>query len=113
MCRLRPYRLACALALLASLTPGFAEVVENLGHLVVRGHLAHTEAHGDDHSQPSPEHGCNATFHLCSCHASPSLLQPARSNWGRLAALIGRFRPPSGSSTAAGYHLIPEQPPRA
>ncbi len=61
-----------ALALLWILFPGAMEATENLAHLLNSGHLAHAAERGDSHSEPGPEHGCNATLHLCSCHVAPS-----------------------------------------
>jgi len=61
-----------ALALLWIVFPGAMEATENLAHLLNSGHLAHATETGDSHSEPGPEHGCNATFHLCSCHVAPT-----------------------------------------
>ena len=57
-----------ALALLWMVLPGAMEATENLGHLLSSGHLAHAAESGDSHSESGPEHACNATLHLCSCH---------------------------------------------
>ncbi len=69
---------ALAMVLVFSLTPGTAEAVENVAHLVTEGHLAHAEAHdadhADDHSPEGDEHGCNSVFHLCACHVSASFV---------------------------------------
>lgn len=66
--------LACLLAFL--LMPGAGELVENAGHLVFEGHLAHAEGTGDAHEPSGPEHGCTPTAHVCGCHASLAFLSP-------------------------------------
>jgi len=63
-----------------SLMPGWAEVLENIEHLVHDGHLAHTEDHaahdGHDHEDVAAhealeaEHGCTPMSHSCGCHVS-------------------------------------------
>lgn len=66
MRRALPY-IAALLAYL--MTPGSAEVTENVIHFVANGHSAHAVA--DDEHQPSDvEHGCSGPFHVCACHQS-------------------------------------------
>lgn len=60
------------LALAWVLTPGLAEVTENVWHLAVAGHTAHAAGEGADHVPEDAEHGCNGTFHVCSCHHTPA-----------------------------------------
>lgn len=98
--------------LLLALAPGLGEVVENVVHLVVHGHLAHAEAQGDHHAERLPEHGCSGTFHLCSCHTARGL-RPARSPRVRSPDLIDVLASPRAASTRNGFHHVPERPPRA
>jgi hypothetical protein len=58
--------------LLWGLTPGLAEVTENVGHLLATGHTAHATDRGADHAPDGDEHGCSGAFHFCSCHQSLS-----------------------------------------
>ncbi|RMH23313.1 MAG: hypothetical protein D6696_00975 [Acidobacteria bacterium] len=67
-------RKLCALLLAVTMMPGAFEVLENAGHLLAAGHLAHAAARGDHHQPPGPEHGCTPTSHLCPCHASLAFL---------------------------------------
>lgn len=101
-----------AVALLLTLIPGAGELVENFGHMLIEGHLAHASETGDEHSEAGTEHGCTGTFHLCGCHASISFLQPS--------PLPGFFSPHNGHlalgslpAPRSGFHQIPEQPPQA
>ena len=62
-----------ALVLVFVLTPGMAEFAENAAHIVAEGHGAH--AFDDaEHEPMGDEHGCSGTFHVCSCHASPTFI---------------------------------------
>jgi hypothetical protein len=100
-----------ALALLWIVVPGAIEATENLAHLLDSGHLAHAAESGDSHSEPGPEHGCNATFHLCSCHAAPSGL-PADAAVAAAsepaAPLVARL----AERTCAGHRHNIEHPPQ-
>ena len=58
-----------ALLLVFCLTPGAAEIVENVAHLATDGHMAHAIDDGD-HAPEGDEHGCSGTVHLCACHSS-------------------------------------------
>jgi len=100
-------------ALLLALAPGLGEVVENLFHLAIEGHAAHALGHGDSHAARGPEHGCSGTFHLCSCHSSSTGLRPARSPRAQAPDVIATLAPPRAGSTRAGFHHVPERPPRA
>lgn len=100
------------LLLVFVLTPGAAEIVENVAHLAADGHLAHA-VDDDDHAPEGDEHGCSATMHLCACHSAPCFLladggadlpfPPAARlavNDGDLARLtpghaLGVYRPPA------------------
>lgn len=100
-----------AVLLILALTPGVGEAMENLGHLALEGHLAHTSGHQDDHPNPGPEHGCNGPFHICPCHVSQSFV-----NGGHLG--IRAPEPPvellpsvQPLSLRSGYHRVPDQPP--
>jgi hypothetical protein len=107
-----PLRRWLAVVVLVALTPGTGELFENLGHLLVEGHLAHAEEQGDDHSAPGSEHGCNGTFHLCSCHSTQSFFKPSPSPLGRLPAAVDRLAATKPESARAGFHHVPERPPR-
>lgn len=66
-----PLRLLAAFLALLSL-PGWAEVLENVEHLLHDGHLAHSAEHvamaPDDHDLGShQEAGCTAIAHHCGC----------------------------------------------
>lgn len=94
------------------LTPGLTEVTENLWHLAVAGHTAHSLAAGDDHRPRDDEHGCSGTFHFCACHHSvtPTLAQatmPRRP--GRAEGRPARFRP---APTPDPARPAPYHPPR-
>ncbi len=62
-----------ALLIAFVLMPGAAEMVENAAHVVSDGHTAHA-IDDADHAPRGDEHGCSGTYHVCSCHASPSFL---------------------------------------
>lgn len=57
------------------LTPGLAEMVDDAVHLVRTGHTEHSATHAGSHGTDA-EHGCTGTFHTCSCHQTPSFLEP-------------------------------------
>jgi hypothetical protein len=101
-----------ALTLLWIIVPGVVEATENLVHLARIGHLAHAEESGDSHSDPSPEHGCDGLFHLCSCHLTltglPVALEqtPAAADQGALS--LGRL-----VRAVPGHMHNLEHPPRA
>ena len=102
----------CAFALAIVIMPGALELLENVGHLVAEGHLAHAAASGD-HQEPSgSEHGCTPIFHSCGCHAS--------------LVFVGAQTPPTIGLRAAGYSVgwvsdpqltafwpVVDRPPRA
>lgn len=101
----------CVLALILAFTPGAGEAVENLGHLIGQGHLAHAEQTDDHHEPTGEEHGCTSTFHLCSCHTSLSFLVAE----GRPSSVIAPtgFRAISRSGTLpTGFGPSVERPPR-
>ena len=108
------HRRLFATLLLLALFPGLGEAVENFGHLLEEGHLAHLQEHRADaehESGPGPEHGCNGTFHVCPCHVSLSFVTPLGPKVGpavpRLTHLLSG---PFGMATA-GFHMILERPP--
>ncbi len=101
------------LALLLALAPGLGEVVENVVHLATQGHLAHAQETGDQHAERGPEHGCNGTFHLCTCHNSSTGLRPGRPPRARFPDLVDTLAPAPAGSTHTGFHHVPERPPRA
>lgn len=96
-----------------TLMPGTWEVLENVSHLAVKGHLAHADIAEHEHSEPGDEHGCSGTLHLCPCHVSPMGL-----------LFLGKPRLPVLSETSqqvatavpellSGYGHPPERPPSA
>lgn len=107
-----PVRRSLAAVLFLLLVPGVSEVVENLVHVAIHGHAAHARPSGDRHSEPGPEHGCNGTFHLCSCHASLSYLVAKPLPPLRSRPPDALSRPRERASLHTGYHHIPERPPR-
>lgn len=58
-----------ALLLVYLMTPSAGELLENVVHLVTKGHAAHA-FHDDAHTPTDPEHGCSGPFHVCCCHSS-------------------------------------------
>ncbi len=92
--------------------PGAMEATENLGHLLMSGHLAHAAENGDEHSDSGPEHGCDATLHLCSCHVAPAGLLAApipRRGAGQSGSVVASLPEPG---TSAHLHNI-EHPPQS
>lgn len=75
-----------ALALALSLLPGLVELAESAEHLLLDGHLPHSEQHelveateAHDHG-PGDEHGCTPMSHSCGCHmSSPAVVGDAAS----------------------------------
>jgi hypothetical protein len=104
-------RLVAAL-LLGCLTPGVGEAVENLGHLLASGHLAHAEEAEHHHTEPGDEHGCNGVFHLCSCHSTQRFLQPTPTLPRLATAPVAQLGAVAESRTLRGFHRIPDKPPR-
>lgn len=101
-----------ALGLLWMIFPGAMEATENLGHVLRSGHLAHATESGDSHSDPGPEHGCNGTFHLCSCHfTAPGLLAAVGPALG--AADEGQLFVDQTVGRASGHLHSVERPPRS
>jgi hypothetical protein len=87
-----------------AMTPGLTEAVENAWHLASSGHTAHAPEAGEDHAPVGDEHGCSGTFHLCSCHHSPSTTMPSTVSTQRpIAAVTSRQR-------AESLHPGPELP---
>ena len=101
-----------ALALLWLVLPGTAEATENIAHLLRSGHLAHAAESGDSHSEPGPEHGCNTTFHLCSCHLSLTGLMTAAVKVSAAADERAPFRDRALTAPLGHLHNI-EHPPRS
>lgn len=72
-------RYALVLALVLGMAPGLGELAESVAHLIVAGHVAHTDAgHGDFDDQGS-EHGCGTTQHRCGCCASQAVTVEPRA----------------------------------
>ncbi|MFQ5526918.1 MAG: hypothetical protein ACE5GX_11750 [Thermoanaerobaculia bacterium] len=101
-----------ALALLWIIFPGVMEATENLAHIVRSGHLAHAAEDGDSHSDPGPEHGCNGTFHLCSCHLTQAGLLAAAGP-AAAGADEGLLFVDRGDGAASGHQHNIEHPPRS
>lgn len=63
-----------AFFLVLVIAPGTMEVVERAVHFAKYGDIA--DADGDKHDAAplgADEHGCNGTFHFCSCHGNPGV----------------------------------------
>lgn len=100
------------LGLVLAMTPGLAEVVENVAHLAVSGHGAHAADQGPDHEPTGDEHGCSGTFHVCSCHSSvPSdLVRPTDGRRSAAPQPVGSIPSPLPSSPILP---VPDRPPQA
>lgn len=98
--------------LVVGFTPGVAELLSDGAHLLLSGHSAHADHHGD-HEGPGPEHGCTGWNHQCACHTSLSLIPslepalPVAASGGVALWLARRDRGADGVS----FDL--ERPPRA
>jgi len=101
-----------ALALLWMIFPGALEATENIAHALRSGHLAHAAEAGDSHSDPGPEHGCNGTFHLCSCHPAPVGLLATASPLLAVADEDSFFIDRAPDDVSGHQHSI-EHPPRS
>lgn len=101
----------CALVLALAMTPGSVEIVENTGHLLAQGHLAHVEADGDRHEPSGPEHGCTPVFHVCGCHTSLAFLGPQPSPASNLG-VIGFSSPPAPDPQLTGFWPSIDRPPQ-
>lgn len=68
---------ASIIILIALITPGAAEVAENVWHFLSQGHEAHAAEFGADHRETDDEHGCTPLGHLCGCHQASADREPA------------------------------------
>ena len=67
-----------ALLLAWSFAPGTRELTEQVVHLVVNGHLAHSVQNDPDACPDDAEHGCQGPMHMCGCcHSTPWLVGTA------------------------------------
>lgn len=71
--RLRRYAQLVALLLIYLMTPGSAELTENVIHFVASGHGAHSLP-DSDHQPDDDEHGCSGPYHFCACHHTAGFL---------------------------------------
>lgn len=80
-----------ALVMAFVMCPGGLELLRDVAHLAVAGHVAHEtmtagvlddvaaaaapdpHEHGDD-SHKDDEHRCSGAFHVCGCHVSPTFV---------------------------------------
>lgn len=99
--------------LIVLLVPGALEVVENLWHLCLKGHVAHAVDAGADHAPKGQEHGCNGTFHFCSCCQSLSSAVPIVVTLVSRPMPLRRARPETPPSYERPFLSLPEHPPRA
>ena len=98
------------LGVIWAITPGLTEVVENLWHFAAAGHSAHAIEEGSDHVPENDEHGCTATFHLCSCHQAQSLTLstgPASLSAVFLSAQVAQLQQSEPSSPNLPDHYRP------
>ena len=105
-------RTAVAVLLLAVLTPGVGELLENAVHLAQHEHLAHGAPEGDTHDQPGPEHDCTGALHLCSCCATLSVLLVSLQGVSFAPVYTLLDRTPKSDVAAARIDEV-EHPPRA
>lgn len=64
-----------AVLLVYLMTPSAGEIVENVVHLLTKGHTAHA-IEDDAHEPDGAEHGCSGPFHFCPCHSSSVFTAP-------------------------------------
>lgn len=67
------------LVLLWVVLPGAMEASEDVAYFLSNGHRAHAAEREGSPSDPGPEHGCSAMYHLCSCHLTPPVSLAATS----------------------------------
>lgn len=108
----RPLRRWIAALLFLSLCPGAVEALENAGHLLVEGHLAHAVENGDRHADPGPEHGCAGTFHVCGCHSTVNFLFAAKPRFLPQPTSAGATSAMHAEPPQVGFHQLPDRPPR-
>lgn len=101
----------CALVLALAMMPGSVEFIENAGHLLAEGHLAHAEAHEDHHEPAGPEHGCTPVFHACGCHASLAFMS-SRAPAAISFHVVGSFGQQGPGAQAIGFGPSIDHPPQ-
>jgi hypothetical protein len=62
-----------AVLLAYAITPGGAEITENVAHFVLDGHAAHAP-HDAEETQSKDAHGCSGPFQTCPCHGTTAFV---------------------------------------
>lgn len=109
-----------AVALALSLLPGLVELAESAEHLLLDGHLPHSEQHelveateAHDHG-PGDEHGCTPMSHSCGCHvSSPAVLGEVASIATRLTSTSERRSLATEQTLTSRANAPPTPPPIA
>jgi len=105
----------CVLLLL----PGWAELLENLEHLVHDGHMAHGDLHeqigaDEEHAATDTEHGCTPVSHVCGCHTSSPIMLSAVTPVPTRSLSYALTRPPtSDDRPISRANAPPTRPPIA
>lgn len=103
----------CALLLAFLLTPGSAELVENVVHLASDGHTAHA-VDDAEHAPAGDEHGCTGMMHCCTCCGVPPVaLSDAKLALAASVRGLGSVLPPSVGGAATGHGTRLDRPPAA
>ncbi len=92
--------IVCAVLLL----PGWGDLLENIEHLSLDGHLAHSAPHEEaqliqHQASVDTEHGCTPLSHTCSCHRA-------------IPAILGAADPVPQRRLLAARELLPERDDR-
>ena len=109
MRRLLPY---VAVMVIYLMTPGTGELAENIVHLVMTGHTAHS-IDVPDHEPKGDEHGCSGTFHVCPCHTSISFLLGMKAEAAEARTTRSFLHWPADDAKADGYPTSLFRPPIA
>lgn len=111
------FRQLLVFLMVLSLTPGVAEFLENVEHILHDGHLAHS-THSDDEvhtASVDAEHGCTPMSHSCGCHSSmPAVLSESPTvQPQRLAAELESRSPGDVARLVSRANAPPVPPPTA
>lgn len=110
---MRSWRKLVILVLLLAFTPGAAEAALDGLHWLAHGHGPHSRAARGDDVAAGREHGCSGSFHLCSCHWSPTFVVAGGGAIRQPLAPLSLTVRPTSASPRAGFHSVPEHPPRS
>ena len=107
--------IVCAVLLL----PGWGDLLENVEHLSLDGHLAHSAPHEEPQlarhqASVDTEHGCTPLSHTCSCHrAVPAILGAADAVPPRRLSATRERLPDWGDRPVSRANAPPVPPPIA